>query len=456
MSTPPALALNAFYEGILQAALRQFFRRASLSIEPVGSQTSDRPLTIDPSVEPSTLSISWAGTRCTLRMPGRGTFTPHQIRMARAIVTVIRARYRATLNPELAAERGELFRGPIEDRYVGAFFDERPYSAGRAEGAVDRIASIIELLRVAALSTYENRPISTGMLLLGGDYDPCRAELPATVKRSASHMQALTSIKNFYRLADGVRTVFLADAEGRLLDIIDIDRWSRQLCPDRILDVPGATGYQAHARATLEQRSVCVVLSPSRDIKVFADGAEVFSFHSAAWHLLDLKAKYELWADAVGNAPLALRLFQLALDLADAREGALFAVLRDPADAVPQLVAPADRLDVPLQTDLPGSGTVSRREVLHLLAGRAVTELDLSVLSTLASLDGAIVADREGRLIAAGAILRHPASDQLETGGIVEGARTTAAMAASKYGPVLKVSEDGEITFYDRERVWDI
>jgi len=449
------LALGAFYEGILQAALRQFFRRATLEIDPGPATFSDRPLTIGPIVDPSTLSLYWGGTAYTLRMPGRSTFTPHQIRMARAIVAVIRARYRAILNPELAAERGELFRGPIEDRYVGAFFDERPYTDAGAGGFVDRIASIIEMLRVAALSTYENRPISTGILLLGGDYDPCRPELPAD-KRPPSTMQALTSIKSLYRLADGVRTVFLADARGRLLDIIDIDRWGRQLCPDAILDVPGATAYQAHARATLEQRSVCVVLSPSRDIKVFAEGSEVFSFHSAAWHLLDLKAKYELWADAVGNASLALRLFQLALDLADSREGALFAVLRDPADAVRQLVAPADRLDIPIQTDLPESRMVSRREVLHLLEGRTVTDLDLSVLSTLASLDGAIVADREARLLAAGAILRHPPSEQLENGGIIEGARTTAAMAASKFGPVLKVSEDGEITFFDRERVWDI
>jgi hypothetical protein len=455
-STPPALALNAFYEGILQAALRQFFRRASLAIETGQSQKSEGPLTIEPSIEPSTLSLSWAATRYLLRMPGRGTFTPHQIRMARAIVAVIRARYRAILNPELAAERGELFRGPIEDRYVGAFFDERPYTDAGAEGFVDRIASIIEMLRIAALSTYENRPISTGILLLGGDYDPCRPELSSADRRPTSNMQALTSIKSFYRLADGVRTVFLADAQGRLLDIIDIDRWSRQLCPDNILDVPGATAYQAHARATLEQRSVCVVLSPSRDIKVFAEGSEVFSFHSAAWHLLDLQAKYELWADAVGNAPLALRLFQLALDLADSREGALFAVLRDPANAVRQLVAPADRLDIPFQTDLPEPGTVSRREVLHLLEGRTVTDRDLSVLSTLASLDGATVVDRDARLLAAGAILRHPPSEQLEIGGIIEGARTTAAMAAGKFGPVLKVSEDGEITFFDRERVWDI
>jgi len=78
------------------------------------------------------------------------------------------------------------------------------------------------------------------------------------------------------------------------------------------------------------------------------------------------------------------------------------------------------------------------------------------VLSTLASLDGADVVDREARLLAAGAILRHPPSDEPDAGHIVQGARTTAAMAASKFGPVLKVSEDGMITFYDRERVWDI
>ena len=38
----------------------------------------------------------------------------------------------------------------------------------------------------------------------------------------------------------------------------------------------------------------------------------------------------------------------------------------------------------------------------------------------------------------------------------IEGARTTAAMTASRYGPVLKVSEDGLISFYDNDKIWDI
>ena len=85
-----------------------------------------------------------------------------------------------------------------------------------------------------------------------------------------------------------------------------------------------------------------------------------------------------------------------------------------------------------------------------------MTDLDPNVLAALASLDGAIVMDRAGRLLAAGAILRHPATAELEDSGVVEGARTTAALAASRFGPVLKVSEDGIITFFDGERVWDI
>jgi hypothetical protein len=68
-------------------------------------------------------------------------------------------------------------------------------------------------------------------------------------------------------------------------------------------------------------------------------------------------------------------------------------------------------------------------------------------------MDGATVVDGAGRLLAVGAILLHPT---IPHEVIVEGARTTAAIAAAQFGPVLKVSEDGAITFYDREKIWAI
>ena len=458
MSVPPALAVGALYDSLLQAALRQFFSRAVLDTEPTPSLSSDGRLSIEPSADPFALTIRWFGTRYTLRARSRWPFTAHEVRFARAIGSVLAARYRAILSPRIIAERSVLFRGAIEDRYVGAFLDPEPYLLDSPQPRAERIASVIELLRVAALSSYENRTITTGVLLLGTTDDPCRPH-PALQARAPSYTESLTSIKSFYRLADGVRTVFLANAEGRLLDIIDIDRWSRDVCfdeePDPQPEVSGPKAYEAHARATVRHGHVCAVLSPSREIKVFAEGAQLFAFRGASWHLLDLKAKYDVWAEAVRDQSLALRLFQTALDLADAREGALFVVVRDPAEAVPQLLAPADRLgsDMP---DVDTSDGPSRRDLLQLVAGRTVMDLDPTVFAALASIDGATVTDRNGRLLAAGAILRHPASTDFEHEGIVEGARTTAALAASRYGPVLKVSADGVITFFDGERIWDI
>src|SRR5688500_302685 len=346
MSTPPALAVGALYDSMLQSALRQFFERATLDAEPTPS-VSDGRLAIEPSANPSALIIRWFGTRYTIRVPGRWAFTAHEVRLAQAIGTVLAARYHAIHNPRIIAERGDLFSGAIEDRYVGAFLDHRPYAIEAREARADRIATIIEMLRVAALSSYESHPISTGVLLLGTTEDPCRAGA-AMPGSTTPFTHALARIKSFYRLADGVHTVFQVNSEGRLLDIIDIDRGGTEACRNQTLHVPCAKPFQPHARATTQHGHICAVLSPSREIKIFAEGAELFTFRGAAWHLLDVQAKYRMWAEAVGDDALAMRLFQTARDLSDAREGALFLVARDPDAALAQLVAPGDRLDVPL------------------------------------------------------------------------------------------------------------
>jgi hypothetical protein len=453
MSLPPAVAVSALYDRLLQSALRQFFARASLQLEAAEAVSTDGRFDTE-LIAPSILAIQWFGTRYALRVPVRWPFTSHEVRFARAIGAVLSARYRAILHARIVAERGDLFRGAIEDRYVGAFLDPNSYAVHAREARADRIAAVIELLRVAALSSYENRPISTGVMLLGTQDDPSRPGVSAR-PWSPAYTEQLTTIKSFYRLADGIRTAFLATADGRLVDIIDVERWATAACPDQPLEAPCAKTYQAHARATLRYGHVCAVLSPSREIKIFAEGAQVFSFRGASWHLLDLAAKYQLWADAVGSEALATCIFQTALDLADARDGALFVVLREPDSAVPQLVPAPDRLDIPLPKVSAGPDLPTRRDLLHLLEGRSITDLDANVLAALASLDGAIVVDRTGRLLAAGAILRHAPIDDGDQGSI-EGARTTAAVAASRYGPVLKVSEDGIITFFDGERIWDV
>ena len=64
--------------------------------------------------------------------------------------------------------------------------------------------------------------------------------------------------------------------------------------------------------------------------------------------------------------------------------------------------------------------------------------------------------DRESNLLAFGAILRHDLTIASES-EIVEGSRTTAAVESSKFGSVLKISEDGLVSFYrNRICVWEL
>jgi hypothetical protein len=450
MALPPVFAASALYDNLLQSALRQFFGRATFETEPIPSLSSDGRLAIEPTNDPSVLSIRWFGSRHVLHVPERRPFTPHEVRLAKAIGSVLALRYRAIFDPRQMLDRGDLFRGAIEDRYVGAFL-EGPEVVDGSRARADLVATALEVLRVAALSSYENRAISSGVLLIDGD-GGARAS-GAADGQAYRYSQALTGIKSFYRLSDGLETVFLVNRVGTVLDIVDIARYSASI-PQTSMDFPHPSAFRAHALATAGNRNIAVVLSPSHEIKVFAEGIEVFSFRNAKWHLLDVKAKYDMWERAVGNAPLARRLFQLALDLADARQGALFVVLRDPARSLPMLVAPGDRLDAP--RGAPGDAP-DRVQLLHMLRGRSAVNLDASVLSGLARTDGATVMDGDGCLLAVGAILLHAEPVQPHSALAVEGARTTAAMAAGRYAAVLKVSEDGQISFFDKqEKIWDI
>jgi hypothetical protein len=452
MALPPVFAASALYDNLLQSALRQFFGRATFETEPIPSLSSDGRLAIEPTHDPSVLSIRWFGSRHVLHVPARRPFTAHEVRLAKAIGTVLALRYRALFDPRQMLERGDLFRGAIEDRYVGAFLDGAEQS-DPSRSRADLVATALEVLRVAALSSYENRAISSGALIL--DVDGRGTSAPAADGQSYKYSPALTGIKSFYRLSNGLETLFLVNRDGTVLDIIEVARYAAgRETPGTLSNVLCSTAYRAHAKATAGNRHVCVVLSPSHEIKIFADGVETFSFRNARWHLLDIQAKYEMWERAVENAPLANRLFQTALDLANARQGALFVVLRDPASSLPMIVAPGDRLDSP--RGKPGD-VPDRAQLLHMLRGRSAVSLDPAVLEGLARTDGATVMDREGRLFAVGAILLHSEPVEPHSSLAVEGARTTAAMAAGRFAAVLKVSEDGLITFYDKqEKIWDI
>jgi CRP-like cAMP-binding protein len=442
--------LDRLYGELLERSVHYFFPTGRLTV--LGPVSSIRQVLTYHAQQDTVLELEWLHSRYALSKPSK-PFTAHENQLLKSIGHVLSTRYHLLFNADLAAQSFHLFRGLPEDRYVSAFLDPALYSNFEAlPDITDRVAEAIEVLRMSALTTYENHRITTGALLLGAQPDPCHT-LPPPPPDALHYSTALTSVRSFHRLCDALHTVALVNQDGLLVDIIDIQRWAQSL-EQTPLPVPSATRYQAHCRATLLGGHVCLILTPNEEIKAFANGVQVFNFIGGHWHLTDAVDKYRLWEQALGDAQLAEQLFTVALNLAEGRRGGLFVVL-DEADMVEKLVVRSDRLNFVHQAR--EDHTPHAKEHLHyLLRQKRVLDLAPALLETLARIDGAIVVDREANLLAFGAILRHPVTVD-ERARATEGGRTTAALAASQFGQALKISEDGVISFFHHgECIWEM
>ena len=444
-------AVAELFIGVFRRDLAGFYPQAQVLVEPGRVAAADEPnfqLRFDGA---RALSVELFGIRYRIDLRLGTSPGILDVRMVRAIGAVLSLRHHHLFRINHSS-RLELYRGGSEDHYVAAFVE--PWAYASTSSRSSRVASTIHTLRTAALSTYENRRVSTGALLLGSD-DPTDRAAPDALNYGVE----LTALKSILKLCDGKRTLFLVDHLGKLVEVVDVGAWAALVDCGGQAEVPCAREYSAHARATRKGGNLCVVLSPNQEIKLFAEGSQAFAFSHGRWRLLDPASNYATWAGAVGDPKLARALFQAALDRSEGRQGGLFVVIGDVPRAIGRLIAPQDLVaDEPTHgpmPDLTPGNPLAKRALHYLGRGRSVVDLDPTVLEAYAGLDGATAVDRSGRLLAFGAILRHDAPASTDT--FAEGARTTAAIVASRHGPVLKISEDGVVScFLEGVRVWDL
>ena len=441
--------LSGLYGDLLENGIRYFFPGASLQRAEEASENMPGLLVAVPNG--GEVAFEWMGSGYSLTAAAK--FSDHERRLLRSIGMVLSARYEMLTNQVLAAQSFQTFRGQPEDRFVSAFLDPAAHaSAATIAMTHDRVADAIEVLRTSSMSTYENRRIATGVLLFGSMPEPCH-EPPTTPENALSYTPLLTTVRSFHRLCDGLHTLALVDQNGRLAELIDVREWSEPY-HDMPLAVPTATHYEAHARATLCGGHLCLILSPNGEIKIYSDGVPVFRFLDGKWRLMDARHRYDMWKVAIGNVPLAERLFSVALNLVESRRGALFVVLDD-TESVRELVSQPDLLESPTRTQLP-EGFSSKDQLHYLLRNRSIFDIPSTVLENIARIDGAVVLCADANLLAFGAILHHNSNIEAMN-RTVEGGRTTAALAASRYGKVLKISEDGLMSmFHDGKCLWEM
>jgi DNA integrity scanning protein DisA with diadenylate cyclase activity len=138
----------------------------------------------------------------------------------------------------------------------------------------------------------------------------------------------------------------------------------------------------------------------------------------------------------IGGGAAAQMVADAAFIISGQPRGAILAIVDDAA-ALDDVVPSKDRYDLRNELD-PAAMRIETR-LHHLIDAEG---LDDRTLVRLATLDGATILDRDGRLLAYGAIVSSFDSQH-------EGARTAAARTLSERAQVVAmVSVDGDITIF--------
>lgn len=198
--------------------------------------------------------------------------------------------------------------------------------------------------------------------------------------------------------------------------------------------MPADTGLLV-ARATELFGGVGFFLRADATIWTFVDGQPLLVRRGEHWAAFPLRLSASIATLIDGGAAAAL-VARAALIISAQPHGAILAVVDDPA-ALDGIVPLKDRYDLRDHADRMAMRPETRLH--HLIDAE---DLDEENLARLATLDGATIVDRDGRLLAYGAIVTATDSEH-------EGARTAAARTLSHTALVaLKISADGDITVF--------
>ena len=283
--------------------------------------------------------------------------------------------------------------------------------------------TILTLLQKWASETYEGSRISAAIAV-----DPA----PTAARISSIHL--LDVVRHDYAkvLSNGMDSVLVLSPSGHVVQHLaltaDVGASDADvnLAPNRYLRLAKwAAGHR-----------VAFALNRQGEILVFKGSRLQFAFRRGTWSHFSHDALLARMGRSKKQRPLMRAVYTTCLDISFARTGGCIAV------AKPNRKANAAKyLD---SADLLASGKTEKTSLLNHLIGERFQSLPRLQREEIAALDGAIVLDAAGVVLAAGAIVKVP-------GGSEGGGRRAAAKALSRLGLALKISADGTITaFTDR------
>lgn len=326
------------------------------------------------------------------------------------------------VTPALRRAVGDAVAAEVLVRYLGS-------RLGRP-ARPDLVAETIQYLVELSGTRVESHDLTHGVIVTD--------VVPDTPRLEFRYPDDVRPAKRAPLLFDGQRSLLVVDPDGRARTELQRHRLNR-LIPDvdpvHLSDDDSVEAGSLVAEATNVLGGLGFFVRGDRSVWTFVDGRPLLIRRGEHWTAFPLELTVSI-ENMIGGGAVAALIVQAAFMISAQPRGAILAVVDDPA-SLEGVVSPKDRYDLRNEIDPNAMRTETRLH--HLIDAK---DLDEHTLVRLATLDGATVLGRDGRLLAYGAVVTSTDSQH-------EGARTAAARTLSETAEVvLKVSVDGDIMVF--------
>lgn len=360
-------------------------------------------------------------------------FTRTELQFCRELLTAFSSLYSGFKLEGYAAHFRTALLASIMDITVARFL-----RGDRSKGFWP-IQQLIQLLKNLSYQRYEGKPATTGFLVHRTTEPVLRKTLKERrhmlIPLQPSQSVTPTFLDNplTYRIIDGNNLFFVATIQMQVVGLLrtsdmagqtDIERLTQR----EIFSLVRRVGAGAFAITVNEASEIEVLISP----------AKLLVRRKGNWAIFDPDVIRTFLADSI------------APDTVDDLLWTVYAVSKERHGTVILIHEGTPRHLATLKKGSVGGDDPIGRLLTNRVKGRTIAQLKESgTLLRILSSDGMTVLDKNGKLLEACFIIDTSHAREMVTGG----GRTTAAIAASFFGKVIKVSQDGPIELYQDGRL---
>ena len=308
------------------------------------------------------------------------------------------------------------------------------YLRGDRKGVFWPVESLIQLLKNLSYQRYEGTPATTGFLIYRSQLENFIDSLETShynwfdLGKQRQRVNA-DFFRNplTYRFVDGLRALFVCDIRMNVKGTIQTGsaRPRKPVEPLAWRDTQALLGKAGEA-------AFAIFVNKVSEVEVVLDGGRLLVWRKGVWGIYDPNIFRDFFAGKLDKSSIDFLIGSI-YGLSKSRHGTVVLIADEGTD-----------LGALRKGSVGGRDSLSRALVEHV-RGRKLSVLERSgELSRILSSDGLTVINRNGELLDTGVIVDTSQVKRLVTGG----GRTTAASAASHFGQVVKVSEDGPVELY--------